>query len=172
MQKHLLSSLLHVAACLPSVALAETSIDLARGHFIVSMDSSVATYSLQAVARPGACVPVLTLEQQADGSYHIANTNPACQSDPYAELRLNPDWSAALHLQLDGGQIDFEPSLWEHLSTLQARVTVGDIFGTDGVQRYRLLGAKLAMDRGRTGMQLRVSVGAGQITLSTPPRRR
>ncbi|CDG85921.1 hypothetical protein [Janthinobacterium agaricidamnosum] len=172
MQKHIIGGLLHLAAaCSAPAALAEeTTLDLSRGHFLVRMDAGVESYALRALPQPHACLPALALERQAGGAYRVVSSDPDCQTEPYAELLLNPDWSPALHIQLSGGQIDFASSLWDSLSTLQASVSMGDIFGPDGVQRYRLLGARLALDRQRVGIRLRVSVGAGQITLDMPPR--
>lgn len=173
MQKQIVGGLLKlVAVCLPLAAQAQTTIDLVRGHFVVSMDPSVDSYALRVVPRPNTCLPTLTMEQGAGGKYRVVSSDPACKADPYAELRINPAWTPALSILLGGGQIDFELSVWDSLSTLQASVSLGDIFGPDSVQRHRLLGARLAVDRERTGIALRVAVGSGQITLDMPARQR
>lgn len=170
MHKHFMSGLLLAALCAPIGALAETTLDLTRGHFFIEFDPAVPAYTLRALPKPGACLPELALEQQSDTSYRLVNKTPACRTEAIAELRLNPAWSSALHIQLAGGQLDFGASLWDSLQSLRATVSVGDIFGPDGVQRYRLLGARLELDQPRSGLQLRVSVGAGQIDLAMPAR--
>jgi hypothetical protein len=49
------------------------------------------------------------------------------------------------------------------MSSVQASVSVGDIWGHDAVERHLLVGATLKVDGAKDGVNLKVSVGAGQI---------
>ena len=145
-----------------------TTFDLVRGHYLVSIDPKVASYEVHAQAQPGACQPQLTLEQAGADAWRVVQGNPDCTADPYAELRLNPEWRSSLRIVLRGGQIDLSPSMIDNLTSLEAVVTVGDIVGSGKVRRHRLVGASLALEQERAGIRLRVEVGAGQVSLDAP----
>lgn len=145
-----------------------TTVDLVRGHYLVSIDPTVASYEVHAQAQPGKCQPQLTLEQTDTDAWRVVQSDPACSADPYGELRLNPEWRSSLRIVLRGGQIDLSPSMIDSLASLDAVVTVGDIVGSGKVRRHRLVGASVALEQERAGIRLRVEVGAGQVSLDAP----
>ena len=153
------------AAALPGSALAVT-FELGRGHFVIHMDDTVETFKVAALEVPGSCTPTLAAVQQG-GTIEIRSTDPACQGDPYGELRLNPAWSSDLSVNMAAGQIDFAGSAMQQLASIHARVRAGDIFGLPGVQRSWLFGARLDAQLKPTGVALRTELGAGQISLAS-----
>lgn len=152
------------AASLPGSALAVT-FELGRGHFVIHMDDTVETFRVAALEVPGNCTPTLAAVRQG-GTIEIQSTDPACQGDPYGELRLNPAWSSELTVNMAAGQIDFASSAMQQLASIHARVRAGDIFGLPGVQRSWLFGARLDAQLKPAGVALRTELGAGQISLA------
>lgn len=148
-----------------------TTVDLVRGHYLVSAGRDVATYELRAIDRPGRCRHRLALEPAGAGVLRLVRGDPACDGEPLGELRLNPDWHPALRIVLGAGQIDLAPSLVATMGSLDALVSVGDIVGSGQVRRRRLVGAALALDTRRDGVRLRVEIGAGQLSLDAPATR-
>lgn len=157
-------SLVGMLTLLPG-GVAAMTLELGRGHFVVQVDETVATFDIVAVEVPGRCKPTLSAVQTGPSSIKVSSTDAGCQADPYAIVRLNPTWNAALTLRVAAGQMDFSSSAMQHIASMQATVKTGDIVGMEGVRRRWLVGAQLDFDHQRKGLAVRADLGAGQISL-------
>jgi hypothetical protein len=167
--------------------MANQTVSLGSGHFVVEFDTEVPQFSVTVVDIPGHCLPTLDVKQ-TDAGVEVTRRSDGCNTSIYAILRMNPAWSDSISLHLRSGQVDVKPSVLAHSKALQAQVNVGDIFGHAAARRTGLLGATLAVvmnepasppdgpalgastaDAHHVAMvpkvTVKLQVGAGQITL-------
>lgn len=93
-------------------------IDLGRGHFVIEADETVDTLRVDTIDQPRVCKQTLAALPIDAHRIDLRPTIADCHSDPYAIVRINPDWQSSLDIRLAAGQVDFSASIVRRIASV------------------------------------------------------